>query len=159
MGLKLGAEFSPERVGMILKQVQDRAVSHGADVLRSEAGIIQEIAIQMAPVRTGNLEENIETTADDPQRGSKNRIEVEVYVDEDATTRRGFPYGMIMHEDQVPVGITYGLGKKSEEKNANSPYEVGGGYIVRAVQARLTMLRRRIREGVQRGVKSVARRG
>lgn len=145
MGLKVSASFAPGVLEARLKQIGERAVKHGVDAMRKTANEMQELARDIAPIRTGDLEQAIEVGE---KRGDKNRIEVFVYLDKSKTVHNGKEYGSIMHKRLTPMGPLQ-LGLLSEAKNDSSPLPVGGGFIRRAAEAMVGPLKRAVRKAIK----------
>jgi hypothetical protein len=106
---------------------------------------IQELAIKMAPIDHGNLEEAIKIegaeggAARDAETGRFTRKEVTIYVDGDMPIpdRPGKTvgdYAYEIHEHLEPKG-PWQLGERSQEKQDGSDVVVGGGYLERALDA------------------------
>jgi hypothetical protein len=144
----MSGSFAAGALEARLKQIGERAVSHGADAMRKVAEEMQELAQDIAPIKTGNLEEAIEVGE---ERGDNNRIEVFVYLDKTQTVRKGVEYGSIMHKRLTPVG-PLGLGPLSAAKNESSRLPVGGAFIRRAAEALVGPLKRAVRKAVKRAL-------
>jgi hypothetical protein len=104
---------------------------------------IQELAIKMAPIDKGNLEEAIKIdeggSGRDAATGRFTRKEVSVYVDmsmpvPDRPGKTVGDYAYEMHEHLTPVGPLQ-LGERSQEKQEGSSVVVGGGFMERALDA------------------------
>lgn len=151
MGLKMSGSFDADALTAKIQQVGERAVRGGADQLRKEAEEVQLLAQMFAPVYSGALEDAIEVGED---RDEKNRVEVFVYVDPAATNHGDFvaDYGLVMHRYQEPAGSKYGLGRRSLIKQTQLGVLVGGGYLKRAMQARLGAIKRGLRNAMKRAV-------
>jgi hypothetical protein len=145
VGVKLSSSWAPGALEARLKQIGERAVSHGADAMRKTADEMQELARDIAPIKTGDLEEAIEVGE---ERGDNRRIEVFVYLDKTQTVHRGFEYGSRMHKSLTPVG-PLNLGPLSEAKNSSSPLPVGGAFIRRAAEALVGPLKRAVRKAIK----------
>lgn len=112
--------------------------------MASSAMRIKALAIKMAPLDEGNLENAIKTRPENPGRvrneaGQFARQEIEVYIDMDMEVP-GRPgktvgdYAYEMHEHLTPVGPLQ-LGPLSEAKAAsNGGIQVGGAFLTRAAE-------------------------
>lgn len=106
-----------------------------------KAQAIRTLAIKMAPIDRGNLEEAIKVNPKTPGRarnesGQFVRQEIEVYIDMDMPIperpgKRIGDYAYEMHEHLTPYGPLQ-LGPKSAAKNSGA--EVGGGFLTRAME-------------------------
>ena len=100
--------------------------------VRKGAEDIKDLAVKMAPVDAGNLENAIKVDQGS-ERGLNGRKIVTVYVDESVSIP-GRPgktvgdYAVLMHEGR------YKLGKKSQDKDDNQQEKVGPKYIERAAE-------------------------
>lgn len=105
---------------------------------------IKDLAIRMAPIDRGNLEEAIKMEPESYERqrdaaGRFVRTQVYIYVDTDMPIpeRPGKTigdYAYEMHEHLTPLG-PLNLGPLSEEKQANNGgVQVGGGFLTRALE-------------------------
>jgi len=124
----------------LLQQSGDKAVRGVLNQMRQEAKDIQELAIKMAPLDHGNLEEAIKVRDNAGGRtslGQFARKTVEVYVDTEMEIpeRPGkfiSDYAWEMHQHLTPYGFLR-LGKKSQAKQHGQEEIVGGGFLERAV--------------------------
>lgn len=108
----------------------------------AKAKAIQILAIKMAPIDRGNLEEAIKVRPDNPGRvrdeatGQFVRQEIEVYIDMEMPIpeRPGKTigdYAYEMHEHLTPAGPLE-LGPLSAAKSSGAM--VGGGFLTRAME-------------------------
>jgi len=141
MGVKVSGLIDSETM---LLNIDSTLKRRARKVLVREAEKVQKLAIKMAPVDHGGLEEAIKITGNDAttardELGRFARVEVEVYVDMEAPGKdpnRGDvkvgDYAYEIHEHLEPVGEMK-RGPKSNQKNStNGGVEVGGGFMTRA---------------------------
>lgn len=145
-------DFDVELMIARIRQVGERSLRGGADVLREEADKIVETARSFAPVDEGRLEEAIERKMPET-RDDNNRVQVEVWVNPEAPGSGGanhaMDYAMVMHEFQEPAG-PIPLGPKSEAKQMAKGVVVGGKFLERAYKTRAGVIGRRLAEIMRR---------
>lgn len=139
--------FDAELISARIRQVGERALRGGANVLREEAKEIADLARSFAPVDEGNLEDAIEVNPHEERDGNR-RVSVEVWVNPDAPGSGGeefaISYGMRLHEQQEPFGSgAIPLGVKSRIKDVGRGV-VGGKFMERAANARRSMLGKKL---------------
>jgi hypothetical protein len=102
-----------------IKQVTEKAVKGASDVMLQEAYKIRDMAILMAPIKHGTLENAIEAF---PEKGERNRKEIVIMVNGDDVG----PTGVKVSEyaERMEKG-PYNLGKRSEEKNEGTLTSLG----------------------------------
>lgn len=126
----------------LVARVDTTARKRVTSKLYKKAQDIQTLAIKMAPVDVGNLEQSIKIRPENPGRmrdeetGRFTRQEIEVYIDMDMPVpeRPGKTigdYAYEIHEHLEPSGPKQ-LGEKSREKSSGA--EVGGGFLTRAME-------------------------
>lgn len=135
-----------------IKQVGERATKGISTVMRQEAINIRDLARSNAPVDEGNLESAIEVDFD--YLGANGRLRASVYIDSKIVVRKDGKtigdYARVMHELLEPYGTgRFHLGPRSQAK-AQAGHDVGGKFLERAAQARLSELLRKAREIVRR---------
>lgn len=104
-----------------LKQVTEKAIKGGSDEMRKAVAEAQDLAILMAPVKHGTLEQSIEKIE---ERGDNRRLEVVLKVNEDDVG----PTGVRVSEyaTRMETGNpAYNLGPKSQRKNESTLTELG----------------------------------
>lgn len=126
---------------MMLARVDMNTRKRVTSKMYAKAQAIRLLAIRMAPIDKGNLEEAIKVRPETPGRvrneaGQFERQEIEVYIDMNMPIagRKGKTigdYAYEMHEHLTPYGPLK-LGPKSEAKN--SGVQVGGGFLTRAME-------------------------
>lgn len=142
MGVKVTGLLDTEEMVMRIDTTAKRRV---VKALIDKGKELQAMAIKMAPVDEGNLEEAIKLRPETAERardemGRFSRVEVEVYIDLDAPvpTRPGKKvgdYAYEIHEHLTPMGSLQ-LGPLSQQKQeTNGGIAVGGGFLTRAVDA------------------------
>lgn len=140
MGVKVTGAMAVEQM---LLDVEATAGVRVFAALKKGAKEVQSLAIKMAPVDEGNLEESIKTDVSAQGRDSLGRFgqkKVTVYVDVDMPLpqepgRTVGDYAYEIHEHQTPYG-PIPLGKKSQAKNdSNGGIVVGGKFMERAAEA------------------------
>lgn len=146
MGLSL-IDFNPDAVIGRIEQIGNRAIKHGSELMAKEGEEIAKLAREFAPVDQGDLEAAIksEVVAD---AGRNRRNVVLVYVDPDARDEHGrsvLAYGSLLHSEQIPEGGVFGLGPKSEAKDAGRGV-VGGGFLSRAFAIRAKTIESKLRQ-------------
>lgn len=140
MGVVVTGAIEAEQM---LLNVDSNAKRRALAAVIAGAKEIQEMAIRMAPIDHGNLEEAIKVdeggSGRDAETGRFKRKEVTVYVDSSMPVpeRPGKTvgdYAYEIHEHLEPKG-PWQLGERSREKQEGSDVIVGGGYLERALDA------------------------
>lgn len=149
MKTKLHARYSLTRMVADLVNASDRATSHAARMMRSEARTIADLARAYAPIDTGVLERAIKI---DEAIGAGRRKEFSIYIDPDGVDPRNgkarnvLRYAVLMELGLAPFGSgRYNLGERSQQKAAVQP-KVGGRFLQRAVKERQPEIGRKLRE-------------
>lgn len=144
MGVKItGVLSTVQRLESLTEDYGDRA----RRALEKGAKDVQELAQRQAPVDEGNLEAAIKLDHD--YQGVNRRKRFFVYID-DGMPVPGSPgktvgdYSILMHENLAPYG-TFGLGPRSQEKQAANPdVTVGGKFLERAGEELADEIRERV---------------
>lgn len=122
-----------------LEKIASKSTRQLRRVHRDGAYQMAEVARQMAPVLTGDLEGSI-TVQETVESGNRKTFTV---------MTEGVKYALWMHEN------IYELGPLSQEKNSNSEHRVGRKYMERAAVwlVRDWEFNRKARDAVKRGKK------
>lgn len=120
MGIRI-KNNSGARVATTLTKICDRSTRELRRVHRDAAMKIAEVAEQMAPFKTGQLEGSIDV---EESAGVDRR---KVFTVSASAINDGFDYAPAMHEGE------YNLGPGSERKQSKSNFTVGRKYLSRAV--------------------------
>lgn len=143
MSVKIEGIIDAETMLLNLDSTTKRRVK---SVLIKEARKVQKMAIKMAPVDHGGLEEAIKISGDEvgvqrDELGRFARVEIEVYVDMDAPGKdpkrgnvRVGDYAYEIHEHLEPLGSMKRGPKSNQKNNSNGGVEVGGGFMTRAAE-------------------------
>ncbi|UBM12760.1 hypothetical protein [Cupriavidus metallidurans] len=148
MKVKLHANYSLTQMMADLVNASDRATSHAARMMRSEAQTIADLAIRFAPFDTGLLEQCIKVRE---ETGRSRRKEFSIYIEPSAVGLNGETINVLKYASLMELGLApYGsgrfhLGERSQEKAAGTP-GVGGRFLQRAVKARQGEIGRKLRE-------------
>lgn len=119
-------------------EIQNEAPKRVVKEMIAVAKDIQKLAVQMAPIDHGYLEEAIklDVSGGRDDRGRFARQVVSVFVDQEMPAE-GLKvvgdYAYFIHEHQTPMGPVP-LGPRSQEKQRGTSVVVGGGYLERATQ-------------------------
>lgn len=130
--------FDVNAIELKLRQIGDRAVKGGLNVMREEGDAIVDLAREYAPYDEGKLEAAIERNPQE-ERDENRRAVVQVWVNPQASGSGGMrvgEYAYLMHEGLGPYGDgTYGPGPGTRDKQSMG-MDAGGKFLERALRRR-----------------------
>jgi len=138
-------------VGKRLDKFVDDTCAKAEPVLWDEINWVIDIARLMTPVKTRALEISIEKAKIYNKKGNKiinYGLSINGSVRNPQTKKSVREYAEIVHEEVTPVGHK-NIGVISQEKDASSPYTVGGGFLTRALQITKTQFQQLMRKVVR----------
>jgi hypothetical protein len=131
-------QFDVAAIEAKIRQVGERSVKGGLNVMREEGDRIVDLAREYAPYDEGKLEAAIERN-DAEERDDNRRAVVQVWVNPERPGSGGLrvgEYAYLMHEGLGPYGDgTYRPGPGTRDKQ-DMGMDAGGKYFERAIRRR-----------------------